>query len=101
MKFLTGAFLIVAMIFMCVFMFIGIWSFIVFLKSFRQSRYRNYISEKIYQKISEISENLSYNRKNNDYSYLIGEDAFDFNDNTVDNNIDNISDFSKQEKLNE
>ena len=54
MEFLTGAFLIVSIVFMCVFMFIGIWSFVVYLKSYRQKRYQNYILEKISQKLSLI-----------------------------------------------
>lgn len=51
MAFLFGAACIMAMIFMAVFMFIGIWLFIVALKAFRQLKYKNYILEKIYQKL--------------------------------------------------
>lgn len=98
MDILTGAFLIVAIIFMCVFIFIGIWSFIVFLKSFRQSRYRNYILEKIYQKLSIISDSLSKDDGKNNYAYLTGEeDIFEINEDNK--NIDNIDEFTKQEKL--
>lgn len=98
MDILTGAFLIVAIIFMCVFIFIGIWSFIVFLKSFRQSRYRNYILEKIYQKLSIISDSLSKNDEKNNYAYLTGEeDIFEINEDNK--NIDNIAEFTNQEKL--
>lgn len=52
MSILYGATCIVGIFFMCVFIFIGIWLFIVALKSYRQLRYKNYILEKIYQKIN-------------------------------------------------
>lgn len=98
MEFLTGAFLIVSILFMFIFMFIGIWSFIVLLRGFRQSRYRNYILEKIYQKISSISDSISETTSKNDYSYLTGEeDIFEMNEDNK--NLDNIKDFSKQENL--
>ena len=96
MDILTGAFLIVSIIFMCVLMFIGIWGFIVFLKTFRQTRYRNYILEKIFQKLSVISDTLSKENGKNDYSYLTGEeDIFEINEDN--RNIDNIKDFGKEE----
>ncbi len=100
MEFLTGAFLIVSMLFMCVIMFIGIWSFIVYLKSFRQTRYRNYILEKIYQKISKISDDLGDEENKNNYSYLIGEEDFDLTNDTDNDKISNVTDFNKQEKFN-
>ncbi len=99
MKYLFGAFAIVSIVFMCVFMFLGIWLFIVALKAFRQQRYRNYILEKIYQKISKISDSLSEENNKNDYSYLIGEEDFDIVDDKNNSKIDNVTDFNKQEKF--
>ncbi|GEQ22877.1 MULTISPECIES: hypothetical protein [Clostridium] len=99
MEFLTGAFLIVSIVFMCVFMFIGIWSFVVYLKSYRQKRYQNYILEKISQKLSLISDNIDNSDKDNKYAYLTGDEDFEFSDNEIDN-LDNITDLSTQEKFN-
>lgn len=98
MNYLLGAFAIVSIVFMCLFMFLGIWLFVIALKAFRHQRYRNYILEKIYQNISKISDNLSNDK--NDYSYLIGEEDFDILDNKKNVSIDNIADFNKQEKFN-
>lgn len=42
---------VMAIIFMSLFMFIGIWLFVVALKAYKQLRYKNYILEKIYQSI--------------------------------------------------
>lgn len=99
MEFLTGAFLIVSIVFMCVFMFIGIWSFVVYLKSYRQKRYQNYILEKISQKLSLISDNTDNSDKDSKYAYLTGDEDFEFSDNEIDN-LDNITDLSTQEKFN-
>lgn len=99
MEFLTGAFLIVSIVFMCVFMFIGIWSFVVYLKSYRQKRYQNYILEKISQKLSLISDNIDNSDKDNKYAYLTGDEDFEFSDNEIDT-LDNITDLSTQEKFN-
>ena len=99
MEFLTGAFLIVSIVFMCVFMFIGIWSFVVYLKSYRQKRYQNYILEKISQTLSLISDNIDNSDKDSKYAYLTGDEDFEFSDNEIDN-LDNITDLSTQEKFN-
>ena len=99
MEFLTGAFLIVSIVFMCVFMFIGIWSFVVYLKSYRQKRYQNYILEKISQKLTLISDNIDNSDKDNKYAYLTGDEDFEFSDNEIDN-LDNTTDLSTQEKFN-
>lgn len=99
MEFLTGAFLIVSIVFMCVFMFIGIWSFVVYLKSYRQKRYQNYILEKISQKLTLISDNIDNSDKDSKYAYLTGDEDFEFSDNEIDN-LDNITDLSTQEKFN-
>ncbi|MBE6072737.1 MAG: hypothetical protein E7208_12440 [Clostridium butyricum] len=99
MKYLFGAFAIVSIIFMCVFMFLGIWLFVVALKAFRHQRYHNYILEKIYQQLSKISDVLSSEVNKNDYSYLIGEEDFNLADDRSTDEIDNVTDFNKQEKF--
>ena len=81
MSILYGATCIVGIIFMCVFIFIGIWLFIIALKSYRQLRYKNYILEKIYQKID-----FNHNSKNDSI------DFFNLNDNS-----DNDEDFDIKE----
>ena len=96
MEFLTVAFIIVSIIFMCVFMFIGIWSFIIYLKSYRQKRYQNYILEKITQQLSLISNKMDSPEYSNRYDYLTGEEDFEFNS-VRDDKLDNITDFNKQE----
>ena len=62
MAILYGATCIVGIIFMVAFLFIGIWLFKTALKSYEQLRYKNYILEKIYQKLSIIS-NSYYDEK--------------------------------------
>lgn len=94
MTFLFGTTCILAILFMIVFIFIGIWLFIVALKAFRQLRYKNYILEKIYEKLSLIAENKY------DKSDLIDEEYMDLvnldKDDTVDIDLmDNISSFDK------
>ncbi len=98
MTYLLGAFAIVGIVFMCVFMFLGIWLFVAALKAFRQQRYNNYILEKIYQKLSKISDSLNSD-SNNNYSYLMGEEDFDLQEKS-DENIDNITSLNKHEKFN-
>ena len=99
MEFLTGGFLIVSIVFMCIFMFIGIWSFVIYLKSYRQRRFQNYILEKISQKLSIICDNIDNSCKEDKYAYLTGDEDFEFSDDES-SNINNITDFTKQEKLN-
>lgn len=96
MEFLTVTFIIVSIIFMCVFMFIGIWSFIIYLKSYRQKRYQNYILEKITQQLSLISNKMDSTEYSNRYDYLTGEEDFEFNS-VNDDKLNNITDFNKQE----
>ncbi|MGL5616756.1 MAG: hypothetical protein ACRDD2_11095 [Sarcina sp.] len=45
---------IIAIIFMVTFIFIGIWSFIIFNRSYSQLKYKNYILEKIEQRLSSL-----------------------------------------------
>ena len=99
MEFLVGAFFSVAILFMLTFMFIGIWSFIVYLKNYRQRRYHNYILEKITQQLSLISAHLHISDEDHDkYAYLTGEEDFEFTDKS-DDNIDNLSDFNKHDSF--
>ena len=71
-------FYIVGILFMLSFMFIGIWSFIIFLKIYKNQRVNNYLLDKINKSISSL--NLS-----NDESVLDSLD-FDFDDSFLDNN---------------
>ncbi|MBW6410526.1 hypothetical protein [Clostridium weizhouense] len=96
MEFLTGAFFIVGILFMCVFMFIGIWLFVVALKAHSQLRYHNYILEKICEKLSNLSNITPGGElKNNNYD-SIKDDIPEINE----NNSYNISSFDKTEKFN-
>ena len=52
MSILYAATCIVGIVFMIIFMFIGIWLFIVALKAYHQLKYKNFILEKIYQKMN-------------------------------------------------
>jgi hypothetical protein len=51
MSILYGATCVVGIVFMLTFMFVGISLCVTSLKSFQQLRYKNYILEKIYQKL--------------------------------------------------
>ena len=90
MSILSGATYILAILFMATFMFIGIWLFIVALKAFRQLRYKNYILEKIYQKLDNLGNTIE-----DDIADIVPDDFMDsFNlDNSKDplvcNNIKN------------
>lgn len=83
MNFLFGAFAVVGMIFMATFMFLGIWLFIIALKAFRQLKYKNYILEKIYQKISLLSDKSS--------EEILDDDFFDLEK----TDYDNVKNFEK------
>ena len=54
---------IIGIICMAVFMFIGIWLFIVALKAFNQLKYKNYILEKINQNLSVLSNKESFSMR--------------------------------------
>lgn len=96
MHYLAGAFIIVSILFMCVFMFIGIWSFIVFLKSYRQTRYQNYILEKISQKLNSIADSMPKKEDSDDkYAYLTGEEDFEFTEDD-DDRLSNVTNINKQ-----
>ena len=75
----------------------GIWSFVVYLKSYRQKRYQNYILEKISQKLSLISDSMDGTDNDDKYAYLTGDEDFEFSDDEI-SKIDNITNFNKMEK---
>ncbi|HEY5525209.1 MAG TPA: hypothetical protein VIK26_07735 [Clostridium sp.] len=58
MSILYDATCVVGIIFMLTFMFVGIWLFIIALKAFQQLRYKNYILEKIYQKLDILAKKV-------------------------------------------
>jgi len=72
MSVLFGATCIIGIITMIIFMFIGIWLFIIALKSYNQLRYKNYILEK-------INQNLSILYEKNDFTI----DNFNFDDDSI------------------
>ena len=78
-------FYIVGILFMLSFMFIGIWSFIIFLKMYKNQRINNYLLDKINKSISSL--NL-----NNRESVL---DSLDFDDSFLDNNLDSTNNVIK------
>lgn len=88
MTILYGIACVIAIIFMVVFMFIGIWLFIVALKAYKQLRYKNYILEKINQKLDVVHKSAFNNEESS-----TSEEANDLN------HI-NISDFEKLDKNN-
>ncbi|MBU3179580.1 hypothetical protein [Clostridium psychrophilum] len=52
---LTTTVQIIAILSMFVFMFIGIWGFILLIKIFNQLRYKNYLMEQLIQNTSNLS----------------------------------------------
>lgn len=84
----------VAIIFMICFMFIGIWSFIVFLKMFKNQRIQTFLLEKINTSISSLENSYKTAKRLNDD---ISVDT-DFNfDNFLDED-DNIIKFDDNTK---
>ena len=73
----------VAIIFMISFMFIGIWSFIAFLRFAKNQRVQIFLLEKINKSISSLEKSLTNNTNNLDTDFLM-EDSIS---NTEDNNI--------------
>lgn len=82
MEILYAATCIVGIVFMGLFMFIGIWLFIVALKAYHQLKYKNFILEKIYEKM-----NNDKNTVDNDAL----SDTFDFFDLEKENNKNNFN----------
>ena len=71
-------FYIVGILFMLSFMFIGIWSFIIFLKIYKNQRVNNYLLDKINKSISSL--NLNNNES------VVDSLDFNFDDSFLDNN---------------
>lgn len=96
MNFLLGTFAIIGILFMITFMFIGIWLFIVALKAFHQLRYKNYILEKIYQKLDMLTNKMHEDEDVVSKDFL---DFFDLDNNDQSNSsYENIKDFEQQSK---
>lgn len=97
MSVLFGASCIVAIIFMVTFMFIGIWLFIIALKAFRQLKYKNYILEKIYQKLDSISQSYNSIPKDEKADVITRDflDFFDLDNEENSSNVENIKDFDR------
>lgn len=58
---------IIAILAMLIFIFIGIWGFILLIKIFNQLRYKNYLMEKLIENTSGLSsnhENREYPKEN-------------------------------------
>lgn len=54
MSYLLGATCIVGITFMLIFMFIGIWLFVVALRAFHNLKYKTFLLEKIYRKLDNF-----------------------------------------------
>lgn len=95
MTVLFGIVCVVAIIFMSVFMFIGVWLLIIALQAHKQLRYKNYILEKINDKLGSL--NKASNSVENNH---IQEDTIVHDCNTCnpDLNYNNISSFDKVDK---
>ena len=90
MTFLVGLVSIIGILFMLTFMFIGIWLFIIALKAYNQLRYKNYILEKISQKLDA----LYINKSNYSYDDFLNEESseeFNIYD------LEKVKDFEKKE----
>lgn len=87
----------IAIVFMCALTFIGIWSFITFNRMYNNQRIQNFLLDKIYQSISQLSLNFTYQSKTTedefDVDELINEDKFFNNNNSCHNNEDNTISF--------
>lgn len=77
-------FYIVGILFMLSFMFISIWSFIIFLKMYKNQRINNYLLDKINKSISS----LNFNNKES----VVDSLDLDFHDSFLDNdNLDSAN----------
>lgn len=79
----------VAIIFMICFMFIGIWSFIAFLKMLKNQRIQTYLLEKINKSISSLENNSKKNDTISEPDFLM-EDSVTNDDDNIINFDDNI-----------
>ena len=91
MTFLVGLVSIIGILFMLTFMFIGIWLFIIALKAYNQLRYKNYILEKISQKLDALYINKS-NYSYNDFLNEESSEEFNIYD------LEKVKDFEKKER---
>lgn len=64
----------IGILFMLVFMIIGIWSFVIYNKMYRSKRVENYILEKIYQTMSKTSTNNASQEVAFDINSLLEDD---------------------------
>ncbi|PRR80715.1 hypothetical protein [Clostridium vincentii] len=93
MSILYGATCIVGIIFMLTFMFIGIWLFITALKAFQQLRYKNYILEKIYQKLDILAKASSITPCQKEEPVKDYENVFDLNNEDKLSKISQVKEF--------
>ena len=80
----------VAIIFMICFMFIGIWSFIAFLKMAKNQRLQTFLLEKINKSISSLEKSTIKDELSLDTDFLM-EDSTSNEDNNIINFDDNIN----------
>ena len=80
----------VAIIFMICFMFIGIWSFIAFLKVAKNQRIQTYLLEKINKSISSLEKSTNRDTTSLDTDFLM-EDLTPNEDNNIIKFDDNIN----------
>ena len=82
---LTTTVQIIAILAMLVFMFIGIWGFILLIKVFNQLRYKNYLMEQLIQNTSNLSSihennaSLKANQEIQNISKLTDKEISDLN----------------------
>ena len=68
-------------LFMLTFSIIGIWSFIIFNKYYKTKRIQNYLLEKIYQAINQLSfKNISAVNENSDKDLVDIDDILEEDD---------------------
>lgn len=82
----------VAIIFMICLMFIGIWSFIVFLKMAKNQRIQTYLLEKINKSISALEKNNIYDSSTLESAFMMDDFS---SDDTDDDNIIKFDDSIK------
>ena len=80
----------VAIIFMICFMFIGIWSFIAFLKLAKNQRLQTFLLEKINKSISSLEKSTIKDELSLDTDFLM-EDSTSNEDSNIINFDDNIN----------
>lgn len=77
----------VAIIFMICFMFIGIWSFIAFLKMLKNQRIQTYLLEKINKSISSLENSIKKIDMPSESDFLIEDSVINDDADNFDNNI--------------